>query len=214
MGIATAAIGAGVGIYQIVSANKQKQKAQKAIDDFNYSELSNAYEDMQVSKLGAEIIQEASGAATAQSVDALQKAGSRALAGGLGDVVRVDNERMKEASADLDRQQKEINLRSAEQDARNEAIREERERAELSGYGEMLNQARQEQVTGTSTLMEASMFSSQLAENSKAKALSKRLDKLEGVQVPLDTPKIQKPYNNRSWMGRRFSDVNGIFSNR
>ena len=79
MGIATAAIGAGTGIYQIVSANSQKQKAQRQIDDFKYSELTNAYENMQVSKLGAEIILEASGAATAQSVDALQKAGVNVL---------------------------------------------------------------------------------------------------------------------------------------
>lgn len=203
-----------MGIYQIVSANSQKQKAQRQIDDFKYSELTNAYENMQVSKLGAEIIQEASGAATAQSVDALQKAGSRALAGGIGDVVRADNARMQEAAADLDRQQKEINLRAAEQDARNQAIREERERAEISGYGEMLNQAKQEQAQGVGTIMEAAMFASQLGESSKQKALSERLDKLEGVQVPTNTPKAPKAYSSRSWMGRRFSDVGGIFSNK
>ena len=119
---------------------------------------------------------------------------------------------MQEASADLDRQQKEINLRAAEQDARNQAIREDRERAEISGYGEMLNQAKQEQAQGIGTVMEAAMFATQLGESSKQKALSERLDKLEGVQVPTAT--TPKAYSSRSWMGRRFSDMGSIFSNK
>lgn len=189
MGAATAmqagslALGAGQGIYSMIKANKQKKAAQAAIDNFKAQELTNAYKDLQVSTLGSDLLKEQAEQASASTIDALQKGGSRTLAAGAGGVVSTQTQIAKQAAADLDRQQKEINLQAAAEDQNIQRMKEDRERAELAGLGAQLNNANQLQATGMSNVMDAAMTGAELYKGLELQQEGQSLNERRGFRL-------------------------------
>lgn len=142
--IATA-ITAGVALYGAVSKNiearKIQKKADKAIDEFKWQELSNPYESMQVSTLGSDLLTEQTNVNTASATEALRNTGARGLAAGLGKIEAYRNNVNREIAANLDQQQKVIDKATADQEVRNQEELAKRQEAELQGLGQMKNVA-------------------------------------------------------------------------
>jgi hypothetical protein len=139
MATATAAVGVIGGAAKFFEGRKMQQKAEAFIDNFEPQVLQNAYDDLQVSTIGADMRREEAARTTATSVDALRAGGTRALVGGLGRVQQNNNLVNQQISANLDEQQKKIDYAAAQQDMMNQGIIEQRQNAELAGYGQMMN---------------------------------------------------------------------------
>lgn len=153
MAMATAAqgaIGLAGGAAKFFEGRKTQRQAQELIDNFEWQDLENAYTNKQVSTLGSDLMREENARAMSTATGALREGGSRALIGGLGKVVSQSNTMNREIAANLDEQQKALDLAAAEDDVRIRSMVEERQANELAGYGEMLQQGRSMKNAGFS----------------------------------------------------------------
>lgn len=153
MAMATAAQGAiGLvgGAAKFFEGRKMQRQAQQLIDNFEWQDLENAYTNKQVSTLGSDLMREENARAMATATGALREGGSRALIGGLGKVVSQSNTMNREIAANLDEQQKALDLAAAADDVRIRSMVEQRQADELAGYGEMLQQGRSMKNAGFS----------------------------------------------------------------
>ena len=137
----TAAAGAATAI----SGAARAKRAKKALQNFKRQELSQT-EGLRVSTLGAELQTEAALQRQATSVDALQAGGVRGLVGGLGRVEAAQGQQQRQISADLDRQQMQIE-RMQFQEA--QSLRQMQESRENFQIGALMSeqQAGQQAVT-------------------------------------------------------------------
>lgn len=117
--------------------------AQEAIDNYRRQTLQNAYSDVGVSRLGADLMREENARAMATSVDALRSGGIRGL-GMIGQVQQNTNRLNQGLAADLDRQQYGLNMARAQDTATMRAMQEQREMQDLAGLGRQLEAGRQD----------------------------------------------------------------------
>ena len=136
---AQAAVGMAGGISKFFEGKKMQRRAQKLIDNFEFTDLTNVQQDRQVSTRGADLRMEQANLTAATSVDALKSGGSRGVLGGLGRVQANKNNVTREVAANLDMQEKEIQAATANDNAVIRGMRENRETNEIAGYGQMLN---------------------------------------------------------------------------
>lgn len=132
IGMGIAAVGA---IAQGVMGAVQASKAKKAIDNYRRQELTNIADGLSVSTLGADLAREEMARVAATSVNMLQQTGSRGAAG-VGQVTRAVGNQSLKIGANLDEQQKAIDLIRANDEKRIQTAMEARENADLAGLGQ------------------------------------------------------------------------------
>ena len=162
MAIATGtaiAIGAGVaaagGAAQAISGAARARRAKKAIDSFQRQDLNNAFTDMRVSTLGAELQTEEAQRRFATSVDALASGGVRGLVGGLGRQEQLQQQSQRAIAAGLDMQQTQIDrLRAQDESQAKGNARRQGSAAVGALYGE-LAAGRQGFQAGLSSIVQA-----------------------------------------------------------
>lgn len=196
MAIASAVIGAAGTIYGISEGQKKNQEgrkmqreAQKLISQFNFDEFQNAYKDLQVSTLGADLRREELATTSAGIVDALRGGGNRAIVGGLGRVQAGINDTNRQIAADLDQQQKAIDFASAQEEGRIRDLKFQQQSAELAGYGQLLNTGLGLANQGTGNVMSGLASLGQLAGSVGAQFSSST----PTYKTP--TPEVQTPIN-------------------
>lgn len=172
MAIAAAAIAAVGVVWSGVAAGKRARegrlmaaKAQEKIDNFEHQELYNAYDEVGVSRMGADLRREEMGRSMATSVQALRSGGVRGVVGGIGQLNAQNQYNNAMIAADLDRQNKELNRLRAQEDARILSIKENREIQELGGYGQMLNVGLQTKWQGQAGVANAVQSGTSIAGN-------------------------------------------------
>lgn len=124
---------AGIGIAQAFKGAKQAKQAREARQALmdNRQELRNITEGMRVSTLGAQMQTQEAQRRFASSVDALRSGGVRGLVGGLGQMEQQQQYQQQRISADLDRQQQQIEMMGAQDQARIRDMQESREEFEI-----------------------------------------------------------------------------------
>lgn len=153
MAILTAGMGAATGVAKFFEGRKMQREAQARINSFEWQDLTNPFENQQVSTLGADLRTEQSNIDTATSVDALRAGGNRAIVGGLGRIQAQNNDINREIAANLDEQQKVIDRSIAQQNANNQQMMEARQANELAGYGALLGAGQQMKFGGMTDLL-------------------------------------------------------------
>ena len=134
------AIGGAIGGFGKIKEGKRMQRAgQQGIDNFEWQDLSNPYKELSISTAGAEMRADEAARAAATGVEALRGGGQRALVGGLGRVQAQNNLVNRDIAANLDEQQKAIDMSAAGQDVNIQAMKEKRQADELAGYGNMID---------------------------------------------------------------------------
>jgi hypothetical protein len=161
MAIATASVGAAGGIAKFFEGRAMQKRAQSLIDNFEWQDLTNPYENQQVSTLGSDLRTEQANINTATNVDVLRSGGNRAIVGGLGRVQAQNNTVNRDIASDLDKQQKQIDFAISGQDAKNQVMVEKRQADELAGYGQMLGMGQQAKFGGMTDIMNVGGFMSQ-----------------------------------------------------
>ena len=125
--VVMAAIAGGAALAKGISGAVQASKARKALENFQRQELKNITEGMRVSTLMAEQNTQEAQRRFDTSVDALRSAGVRGVVGGLGRQEMLAQDVQQKISADLDRQQREIEMMRAQDEARIRVMQEERD---------------------------------------------------------------------------------------
>lgn len=138
MGIASASIGAVGSIAQGIMGASQASKAKKALANYQRQELTNSYEGIGVSTLGADLQREELARSSANSVQALQQSGVRGVVGGIGAVQKANVQQSRQIGADLDMQRNRLDQLVAQDETRIRQMQEEREKADLAGLGQQL----------------------------------------------------------------------------
>lgn len=137
-GILTA-VGIGLAVAgstaQIISGETKRVRAKRALEGFQRQELKNITKNLRVSTLGAELQTQEAQRRFATSVDALRSGGVRGVVGGLGQQEAQQQNLQQQISADLDRQQIQIDRLAAEDDIRIREMIELRESGQIAGLG-------------------------------------------------------------------------------
>lgn len=158
MGVGSAmstALGVAGGAVNYFEGRKRRKAAEAALAKFEYQDLENVHEGRQVSTLGADLKREENARLAATQTDALRNAGTRGLIGGLGRIQQNNNLLNREVSADLDRQQKDIDRDVANDNANIRQMTERRQSEELAGIGAELEAGRQTQANGVSGMIQS-----------------------------------------------------------
>ena len=150
MALTTAAtiVGLGASALQVGQGISDANKAQKAIDNFEKQDLTNPFENIQVNTQKADQQTRAANANFATSIDALQRAGSRTIIGGIPRITESNILLQNIISQDLANQERENDLLIARGEERIQNIQENRENQALQGFGNQLNVAKQNISTG------------------------------------------------------------------
>lgn len=149
---AVALVGAGVSAYTAINEANKKKKAAKALQELKTPELSNVAENLQVSTLGADLQREEAARTTASQLDALRESGTRGVVGGVGRVAAQNQAQNRQIAADLDQQQKDIDLLAAQDETRVQNVQENRnirDVSALSSQYDAANQAQQQAIGNT-----------------------------------------------------------------
>lgn len=141
-------ISAAASLAQTISGLSRRSRAKRLLEDFERQELKNVADQLKVSTLGAELQSQEAQRRFATSVDALRSAGVRGVVGGLPAVEAQQQRLQRQIAADLDRQQKQIDLIRAQDEARIRQIQEQRESMEIAGLGSEMAAGSREFQTG------------------------------------------------------------------
>jgi len=142
---------AGAGIVKSISGAKEAKRSRRAIDAYERTPLENIYQNTQISRLGADLQVEQQAQQGASMIEALRKGGTRGIIGGMGRLAMRENAFNRQVAADLDRQQKELDMLEAGDEARIRGIKEQRDRENLAGLGQRLQTGRAQMWGGIDT---------------------------------------------------------------
>jgi hypothetical protein len=136
------------GIYQSIQGAKQARDAQNALNSLPIPDLQNVYGGMQVSKMGNELISEQSQNRYAQNVDALRSGGIRGIIGGLGQANEMAKQTDLQIKADYDKQENEIAMSQAQDEANLRAMREQRYQGNVAALSSQVSAGKQQEMQG------------------------------------------------------------------
>lgn len=136
------------GAYQAIQGAKQARDARLELERLQTPELQNIAEGLTVSRLGADLQREEGARSYASGVDALRSAGARGIIGGLSVLNQNQNIANRQISADLDTQQKAIDMARAEDEARIRAINEQRYANDVAALSSQINAGESSKMQG------------------------------------------------------------------
>lgn len=157
MAAATAmAIGSAVySGYQAIDAADKKASHQRALDGLAKPVNVNVADGLQVSTLGANMRREEQGRVSASEVDALRGSGTRGIIGGIGAVDAQNKATEQSIAANLDEQQKNIDVMKADDNIRLQGIEEDRYKRDVAGLSSQINASNAEMNQGVANTMNA-----------------------------------------------------------
>lgn len=132
-------VGTIAGFKKNAEGKRMQRLAQQKINDFEWQELSNPYKNLQVSTAGSDMRREEAARVSATAANALRSGGTRGVVGGIGKVQGQNNLVNRDIAANLDEQQKSIDMAAAQDDVKTRDMIESRQANELAGYGQMMN---------------------------------------------------------------------------
>ena len=169
-----AIIGGVTAASQAVAGAQQAKSAKDALANLKVPELKNPYENMQVSTMGADVQRQESARGQAADIEALQGAGARGLVGGVGRVQAQSNLENQEIAADLDKQQKAINMQKGQADMSIMEVNEKRFTSDKSALSSQINQGNQAMWAGINGVAQAGMTGVENWDKSHKNTLGKK----------------------------------------
>lgn len=133
------------GVIASSKAKKEKKRIAREIANQKRPELTNIAEGLQVSTRGTDLQREEVARNSATSLDALSEAGTRSLGVGVGRVAAVNVDSNAKIGANLDEQQRNIDMIRAQDNSSIRGIKEQRSAADLAALSSQYNAANQAQ---------------------------------------------------------------------
>jgi hypothetical protein len=148
------AIGGAIGGFKKMKEGRDIQnEGQAGIDNFSWDELTNPYDDLQISTAGAEMQAEEASRVSSTVMQAGRAGGTRGIAATAGRVQAQNNKVNQGIAANLDEQQKGLDQAAAQDNTRIRAMQEKRQGDELAGYGNMVDVGRDMRHSGMGDLV-------------------------------------------------------------
>lgn len=152
--VGTLAVGTTMSIIEKRKQKKAARRAAAEIANQKRPELTNVADGLQVSTRGADLEREEVARNSATSLDALSDAGTRALGVGVGRVAAVNADSNAKIGANLDEQQKNIDMIRAQDNASIRGMREQRSQADLAALSSQYNAAQQNGTQATANIIQ------------------------------------------------------------
>lgn len=152
--VGVAAVGTTMSIIEKSKQKKAAKKAAAAIANQKRPELQNVAEGLQVSTRGTDLQREEVARNSATSLDTLADAGTRALGVGVGRVAAVNADSNAKIGANLDDQQKNIDMIRAQDNASIRGMKEQRSQADLAALSSQYNAAQQNGTQATGNIIQ------------------------------------------------------------
>lgn len=143
-----------MGGIQALSGGKQKKKIAREIANQKEVKLTNVADGLQVSTLGSDLQKQQQAQLSATQTSTLADAGSRSLIGGIGRVAAQSQDMNANIAADLDAQQKDINMTRAQDEGRIQMTKEQRQQAKLAALSSQYAGAQDAQAQGMGNIMQ------------------------------------------------------------
>ncbi|MDY3443412.1 hypothetical protein PG616_00940 [Riemerella anatipestifer] len=140
------AVSAGTSIISAIGAGKRAKNIQQQIDNYKRQELTNPFEGLQVSTLGADRQREDLARTMSTYANLAAMGGSRAIVGLAPNLLAQQSQQEAQIMANLDEQEKQRQQLVANGAMQIQGMQEQRENNDLIGLGNALNTARQEQT--------------------------------------------------------------------
>ncbi|WP_277496604.1 hypothetical protein [Elizabethkingia anophelis] len=150
-------VGIGSGLAQSIGAGRRAKRIQEQIDNYQRQTLQNPYNTLQVSTMGADLQREDLARSMATNANLLSMGGSRGLVGGLPNLMAQQVAAEQQIAANLDQQYIQNQNMKAQGNAMVQQMQEQREREDLLGLGNELNNARQERTNGINTMVQSGL---------------------------------------------------------
>ncbi len=159
MGVATsmAIIGGVASAAQAIKGAQQAKEAEEALNNLPVPQLVNPYENLSVSRLGADLQTQEAQRTAASNIEALQGAGVRGLVGGVGRVQSLEQQQMQQVAADLDAQQKQIDMARAQGASQIQGMEEQRFKENRAALSSQYSQGNQQMWTGIGGIAQSAM---------------------------------------------------------
>lgn len=141
-------MGAGVSAYSAYDASKKKKEAKKALENLPTPETSNVADGLTVSTRGADLRTQEAGRTSASAIDALRGSGARGVIAGVGAVQAQNDLTAQSVGANLDEQQKNIDMIKANDNVRIQGVNENRYNNDVSALSSQYNSAQDAQNQG------------------------------------------------------------------
>lgn len=146
--VTSAALGVGMGTYQILQGEKNKKKAKAAMNQYERADLDNAYENMQISTVGSDMIRDEMLRSSASLVSNLQQGDSRTLAAGLPRIQSEITKSSNEARNYLDQQIRQREQLIARDNVNIRGVKENRDLQNLQAISSQYNTGKQDSFNG------------------------------------------------------------------
>jgi hypothetical protein len=150
-------LGLAKGAFDTIKASKEKKQHQAELDAYQRQELTNKYQDMQISTIGSDMMREESSRNIATAMNSVGNAGTRAIIGATPKLVAEQNAVDRNIQKGLDDQLMKKNYAIAQDDAQIRGIQEQREIGDLAGLGNAIDTARQDMNMGMNTALNGAM---------------------------------------------------------
>ena len=195
------AISGVASIGQMISGNKAAKKTQEAIDNYKRQELTNPYESLQVSTMGADRQREDLARSISTMANNSVMGGSRAILGLAPQMLAQQKQQEAQIMANLDEQEKQRQQMVARGNEMVQNMQENREQNDLMGLGNALNTARQERMNGVNGLMQTAMGVAKLGSEGAFNGVFGNKTTATPNIVPTTTPisdEVLTPIQNKS----------------
>lgn len=146
--ITTAAVGVATEGIQIAGGAKAKRDAKNALANLEVPELTNAFEDLQISTVGSDLMREETQRTSANVVDAVRSGGVRSVMGAVPQIVAQNNRANQEARNYLDNQVQRKSYAMAQDEQRIQGMTETRYLGDVQGYNNAIQEGNQNMWSG------------------------------------------------------------------
>lgn len=140
--------GLGMSAIQIGKGISDTNKAKNALDNLEVPDLDNAFEDIQISTIGSDLMREENARTSASAIDSVKSGGVRSVMGSIPQLAAFNNDANKEARAYLDKQVQDRSYAIAQDDTRIRQMEEQRYQGEVQGLGQAMNVGKQNAWNG------------------------------------------------------------------
>lgn len=164
------AVGAASSTAQVIQGSKQQKAAKKALDNFQATEIENAYKNLAPSTAGAELQAETVSRQAATMSEQAGKAGARGVVGASGQIAEFETQNMRQIAAYLDERQKEYQTLIAQGEMQAQQLKVQQEGQELAGIGNLMNVGQQNLFGGLNNLANTAISASSLFAGTGGKA--------------------------------------------
>ena len=140
--------GLGMSAFQTVKGITDANKAKKDLANLETPYLNNAFENIQISTVGSDLMKEQNAMTSANMIDSAQSGGVRSVMGSIPRIMGINNDQNKEARAYLDNQVQQRSYAVAEDDMRLRQMNEQRYQSDIAGLGNASGVAQQNIFSG------------------------------------------------------------------